>query len=60
MTNDFEDDTYSVPLGLGIGKVWNSEMTTYKLFAEPQWSVADQGGGWPKWQVFVGLNMIFK
>jgi hypothetical protein len=26
----------------------------------PQVSVADNGTGWPKWQVFLGFNMQFK
>ena len=60
MTYDFENDTYSVPLGLGIGQVWKSGTTTYNLFVEPQWSVADKGAGWPEWQVFLGFNMVFK
>lgn len=60
MTYDFENDTYSVPLGLGIGQVWKSGTTTYNLFVEPQWSVADEGAGWPEWQVFLGFNMVFK
>jgi hypothetical protein len=30
------------------------------LFIEPQWSVADDGAGWPEWQVFIGFNMIFQ
>lgn len=60
MTYDFANDTYSVPLGLGIGQVWKSDKTVYNLFIEPQVSVADKGAGWPQWQIFVGLNMVFK
>ena len=60
MTFDFEHDTYSVPLGLGIGQIWKSGTTTYNLFIEPQGSVADEGTGWPKWQVFMGFNAVFK
>jgi hypothetical protein len=59
MSYDFEDETYSVPLGIGIGKVWKSGTTTYNLFVEPQWSIADKGNGWPEWQVFTGFNLIF-
>ena len=50
---------YAIPLGLGAGKVWKSGGTTYNLFAEPQWTVAHQGVGQPKFQVFMGLNMQF-
>ena len=60
MNYDFENSTYNVPIGIGIGQVWKSAATTYNLFVEPQWSTASKGAGWPDWQVFVGLNMIFK
>jgi hypothetical protein len=50
---------YSMPLGLGAGKVWKAGGVTYNLFAEPQWTVAHQGEGQPKFQVFMGLNMQF-
>lgn len=56
---DFETDNYSVPLGIGIGQVIPRGKTVYNLFVEPQWSVADEGPGWPEWQVFVGFNMQF-
>jgi len=57
---NFENDTYSVPLGIGIGQVIPKGETVYNVFIEPQWSVADEGDGYPKWQVFVGFNMQFK
>ena len=38
----------------------NSGTTTYNLFVEPQCSIADEGAEWPKWQVFVGFNMVLK
>jgi hypothetical protein len=56
---DFENHTYSVPLGVGIGQVIPKGRTVYNVFIEPQWSVADKGPGWPKWQVFIGFNMQF-
>lgn len=56
---DFETDNYTVPLGIGFGKVFNRGKTVYNAFIEPQWSVADKGPGWPEWQVFVGFNMQF-
>ena len=59
-TWDLEHDTYSVPLGFGAGKVIRTEKRVYNLFVEPQWSVADDGAGWPEWQVFVGFNTTFK
>ena len=57
---DFETDGYTVPLSLGIGQVIPRGKTVYNLFIEPQFSVADDGPGWPDWQIFVGLNMQFK
>ena len=59
-TWDLEHDTYSVPLGFGAGKVIRTEKRVYNLFVEPQWSVVDDGAGWPEWQVFVGFNTTFK
>ena len=57
---NFEDDTYSVPLGLGIGQVIPVGKTVFNLFIEPQYSILDDGPGWPEWQIFFGLNMQFK
>ena len=57
---NFENDSYSIPLGLGAGKVISREKVVFNLFAEPQVSVVDDGAGYPEWQIFVGLNMQFK
>jgi hypothetical protein len=56
---NFENDNYSVPLGLGIGKVVKSGKTVYNFFVEPQFSIADDGPGQPDWQVYMALNMQF-
>jgi len=56
---NFEDEKYSIPVGLGIGKVFKSGNTVYNIFVEPQYSVLDKGDGVPQWQIFVGLNMQF-
>jgi len=56
---NFETDDYSVPVGIGLGQVIPKGKTVYNIFVEPQWSIADQGPGWPEWQVFVGFNMQF-
>lgn len=58
-TYDFEDDDYSVPLSLGIGKVLKQGKTVYNVFIEPQFSVADDGPGLPDWQIYFALNMQF-
>ncbi|MCJ7814465.1 MAG: hypothetical protein MUP31_00300 [Xanthomonadales bacterium] len=60
MTYDFENETYSVPIGLGIGKVFQSDKVVFNLFIEPQASIVDKGAGWAAWQVFIGLNSQFK
>lgn len=57
---NFENDTYSVPVGLGIGKVVPTSKVVMNLFVEPQVSIADDGSTWPEWQVFAGFNMQFK
>ncbi len=56
---NFENDTYSVPIGLGIGKVIPREKVIFNIFVEPQISIADKGDGWPKWPIFVGWNNQF-
>jgi hypothetical protein len=60
MAFNLENGDYSVPIGLGIGKVIPRKKVVYNIFVEPQWSVADDGAGWPEWQIFLGLNMQFK
>jgi hypothetical protein len=57
---NFENSTYSVPLGLGIGQVIPTPKVVYNVFIEPQVSVADKGAGYPQWQIFVGFNLQFK
>lgn len=50
---------YSIPLGLGVGQVIKHGKTVYNLFLEPQFSVADEGPGQPRWQMLAGFNMQF-
>ena len=59
MTYNFENDNYSVPLGIGIGKVIKKDNTVFNFFVEPQYSVADRGAGLPEWQIYFALNMQF-
>lgn len=57
---DLADDDYVIPLGLGAGKVWLLHSgTSVNLFAEPQWTVAHDGDGQPRFQVFAGVNLQF-
>ncbi|HMN45489.1 MAG TPA: hypothetical protein PKE27_12975 [Povalibacter sp.] len=58
LTWDLEADTYFIPVGAGIGKVWKGGTTTYNAFVEPQWTVAHDGDV-PKLQIFFGLNLQF-
>ena len=60
MNCDFENSAYNVPIGIGIGQVFKTEKTISNLFVESQWLVASKGAGWPRWQVFVGLNLMFR
>jgi hypothetical protein len=56
---NLHNDSYSVPLGLGVGQVIKKDKTVYNFFIEPQGSVADRGPGQPRWQIFAGLNLQF-
>jgi hypothetical protein len=56
---NFESESYSMPIGLGYGKVFKKGNTVYNAFIEPQYSVAYSDPGQPVWQVFVGFNMQF-
>lgn len=59
MTWNLRNGDYAIPIGLGAGKIWKQGTTTLNLFAEPQWTVAHDGVGQPKFQVFMGLNLQF-
>ncbi len=58
-TFDLSSGNYTIPIGLGAGKIWNAGGVTYNLFAEPQWTVSHKGNVSPQFQVFFGLNMQF-
>lgn len=59
-TFDLARNHYAIPLGAGLGKVWIlAGGTSLNLFAEPQWTVAHDGAGQPKFQLFAGLNYQF-
>jgi hypothetical protein len=56
----FARDTRSIPIGAGVGKVWlRPGGATINAFAEPQPTVAHDGAGQPKFQLFMGLNLQF-
>lgn len=56
---NLHNDSYSVPLGIGLGQVIRHQKTVYNVFVEPQGSIADRGPGQPRWQIFAGLNLQF-
>ena len=57
---DLEQSQYVIPIGTGAGKVWLLHGgKTVNIFAEPQWTVAHDGVGQPKFQVFAGINLQF-
>lgn len=55
---DLKNDSYSVPMGLGIGKVVKLGNTVCNLFVEPQYSILVKGPQ-PVFQVFAGINLQF-
>lgn len=46
-------------LGKGL-YLRSAPIWVYNFFAEPQFSVADDGPGQPQWQIYFALNMQFK
>jgi len=56
---DFENETYAVPFGLGIGKVVKSGNVVFNAFVEPQFTMIHKGDGQPAFQIFAGLNLQF-
>lgn len=56
---DTETGDYSVPIGLGAGKVVRAGGTVLNLFLEPQFTVLHEGAGQPAFQVFAGIMAQF-
>jgi len=56
---DLENDTYNIPLGLGIGKVVKKGNTVFNMFIEPQFTVLHKGVGQPELTIFAALNLQF-
>jgi hypothetical protein len=56
---NLQNGDYSIPIGLGIGKVIKTEKAVLNFFVEPQFSIADAGPGQPEWQIFAALNLQF-
>ncbi|MCJ7499249.1 hypothetical protein MUP29_03240 [bacterium] len=60
MVSNMENGDYSVPIGLGIGQVIPTKTAVFNFWVEPQVSIADEGPGWPEWQIFFALNTQLK
>ncbi|GAO41649.1 hypothetical protein FPE01S_01_06630 [Flavihumibacter petaseus NBRC 106054] len=58
-TFNLRNGEYSVPVGLGVGKVVKVNKIVFNIFAEPQFTVLANGIGQPKYQTFVGFNTQF-
>ncbi len=60
-TFDLAGNNSYIPLGLGIGKVWEiGEKTTVNAFVEPQYTVWRDGAATvPQWQIYAGINFQF-
>ncbi len=54
-----ENDSYHVPVGLGIGQVVPTPSVVYNFFVEPQFTILSRGRAQPELQLFVGFNMQF-
>lgn len=59
-TYNFDNNAYSVPVGLGLGKVFQLGNVVVNAFVEPQYSVLRHGPGQPEWGIFAGLNFQFR
>jgi hypothetical protein len=56
---DLRSGDYSVPLGLGLGKVMKVGDTVFNFFLEPQYTVLVEGIGQPLFQIYTSVNMQF-
>jgi len=54
---NFEDETYTIPIGVGVGQVVKKDYMMFNFFIEPQVSIIDDGAGWPEWQIVFAVNM---
>jgi hypothetical protein len=59
MAFDLKNNTYNVPVGLGIGQVVPTKAAVFNVFIEPQFTVLSHGPGQPEFQVFFGFNTQF-
>jgi len=57
MTFDIENNSYYIPVGFGIGKVVKSGRSVWNMFFEPQFTILQDGVGYPAYQIFAGINL---
>lgn len=55
---NLQNASFSMPMGLGIGKVFKVGTTVFNLFFEPQYTMASRGTQ-PQFQIFTALMMQF-
>ncbi|MEP0710729.1 MAG: hypothetical protein ABJC55_02290, partial [Algoriphagus sp.] len=55
---DFENDSFNMPMGLGLGQVVKVGSTVMNLFMEPQYTMLSKGTQ-PQFQLFAGINLQF-
>lgn len=53
---NLETNDYSVPVGVGVGKVVKSGNKVFNFFLEPQFSILSDGPNQPDFQIFAGFN----
>jgi hypothetical protein len=56
---DLRTGHYSVPIGLGVGKVIKAGKIVFNVFGEPQFTILAEGAGQPHFQTFLGFNTQF-
>jgi len=54
---DIENNSYYIPVGIGIGKVVKSGRSVFNIFFEPQFTILHDGQGYPAFQIFAGINL---
>jgi len=58
-TFDLENHHHYIPIGLGVGKVKKAGSKTMNFVLEPQWTVAHEGSGLPRFTLFAAVNTQF-
>lgn len=56
---DFANESYQIPMGLGLGQVFQARKLTFNFFVEPQFTFWHKGKSIPKVQLLMGINTQF-